>query len=169
MVSVDAGGRGRARGRVDELAPLGVGELDGPRAVGRRRRRRATTAATVLRRAGARVAAQQQPVPVARQHGSLGRGAPQRARPPSRGRSSVGVVRVHDLGVGQHRVDLPRLAVGAVHPHLVLDGVATGGLVLDGGGEPVGLQAGARRRPTSGRVSTSTPRWFRVPASPRPR
>ena len=38
---------------------------------------------------------------------------------------------VHDGGVGEHRVDLPRLGVGAVDPHLVLHGVAAGGVLLD--------------------------------------
>ena len=41
------------------------------------------------------------------------------------------------LDVGEHRVDLPRLTVGRVDPHLVLHRVATRHLVLGRGGEPV--------------------------------
>ena len=48
------------------------------------------------------------------------------------------------LDVGQDRVDLPRLAVGAVDPHLVLHRVATGHFVLGGGGEAFTRQAGLR-------------------------
>ena len=53
------------------------------------------------------------------------------------------------LDVGEHGVDLPRLAVGTVDPHLVLHRVATRDLVLGRGGEALAGEAGLRRRPTS--------------------
>ena len=49
-------------------------------------------------------------------------------------------------GIGQHGVDLPRRPVGSLDPHLVLDGEATGGLLLDLGLEPLAAQAASGGR-----------------------
>jgi hypothetical protein len=48
-------------------------------------------------------------------------------------------------GVGLDGVDLPRLVAGPVHPHLVLQGVAAGGVVLD-----LGEQAEVGQPPSGG-------------------
>ena len=39
--------------------------------------------------------------------------------------------------IGQHRIDLPCRAIRSVHPDLVLDGIAAGGVRLDIGGHPL--------------------------------
>src|SRR4051812_10049365 len=75
---------------------------------------------------------------------ALGRFGRRRAahRVLARGRGAQ-LIRRH-LDVGQHRVDLPRLTVGPVDPHLVLDRVAAGNLVLGGGGKALAGEAGLR-------------------------
>src|SRR5450631_2752960 len=54
------------------------------------------------------------------------------------------------LGVGEDGVDLPRLTVGRVDPHLVLDRVAAGHLVLGRGREPLVGEAGLGGRYVGG-------------------
>ena len=61
------------------------------------------------------------------------------SRPARRNRAELAGGHLH---VGQHRVDLPRLAVRGVDPDLVLDGEAAGDLVLGGGGKSLAGQAG---------------------------
>src|SRR5262245_4019719 len=50
---------------------------------------------------------------------------------------------VEDVGVALDDVDLPGLAAGAGDPDLVLDGVAAGAVLLGGGREALGGQAGS--------------------------
>ena len=70
------------------------------------------------------------------------------------------------LGVGEHGVDLPRLAVGAVDPDLVLQRRSnTRPRPRSRWRDPRPPGAVARRRPRRC-SSTSTPRWLSVPGSP---
>ena len=74
------------------------------------------------------------------------------------GRRATDGIRGELVSVGLDRVDLPRLLAGAVHPHLVLHRVATGGVVL----LQVASPSPASRvvaAVTSSVVATSTPRW----------
>ena len=96
-------------------------------------------------------------------------GAGRAAHRPSAAGSTVRSSPGGHLDVGQHGVDLPRLAVGIVDPHLVLHRVATRDLVLGGGGQALGREASLRRRRPRRSVSTSTPRWLSVPARRGPR
>lgn len=57
------------------------------------------------------------------------------------GHRGVGAL-AEGVGVGLDDVDLPRLLAGAVHPHLVLEGVAAGSVVLLEDGEAGVLEAG---------------------------
>ena len=57
------------------------------------------------------------------------------------------------LDVGEHGVDLPRLAVGRVDPHLVLDREAARDLVLGRGRETL-VARGVRARPATSSVDS---------------
>ena len=67
------------------------------------------------------------------------------------------------LDVGEHGVDLPRLAVGAVDPDLVLHRVAARHLVLGRAGQARRPASRSVAAPTSSVDSTSTPRWLSEP------
>ena len=59
-------------------------------------------------------------------------------------------------GVGENGVDLPGRSVGVADPDFVLDGVATGRLLLDLGLEPRVVQASRRRRHLVGGLDLDT-------------
>ena len=69
-------------------------------------------------------------------------------------------------GVGEHGVDLPRRAVGVVHPHLVLHGVAARRRSSTSRSRGPRRPGGWSRPRTSSVVSTSTPRWLSAPVDP---